>query len=234
MAVDITIDSVIRRNLAMRRLPLHYYAVMLVMAKRGLEEMHFDTLQKFKIVELAIDPLLKTADLPEDFVEEISVGVEVADKVRALGNNDKINKDSDNGIAFPIDDDLNNVFGDDYFYYSRFPFGFPVTFTDSYTIIRELGKIRVDNRSTISRIQLMYLTMPTKVSSRSLLHPFAQDSLHAWINWKWAENNKDRDELNHERKYYTSYRKLRARLNKMSTTDIKRVIRKRFGLAVKI
>jgi hypothetical protein len=233
MAVDVTIDSVIRRNLAMRRLPLHYYSAMLVMAKRGLEEMHFDSLQKFKTAELSIDPILKTADLPIDFVEDILVGIEVADKVKPIGANEKINKKDDVGIPFSKDDDTNYVLGDGYLYH-RFPFGSPVVHTDGYTIIRELGKLRLDNRATVSKIHLMYLTMPTKISNKSVIHPFAQEAIHAWINWKWAEYNKERDELNHERKFYTSYRKLRARLNQISTTEIKRVVRKRFGLAVKI
>ena len=244
MAVDVNIDSIIRRNLAMRKLPLHYYTPTLVMAKRGLEEMHFDALQKVKIVTLDLDELLK-ADLPDDFVEEISVGWPVGDKVRPLGYNHRLNK-IEVAEAFDQQYDIyavadgygyggmlaENVYNE-YLGYKGRNFGRPVTWVDSYTINREEGFIRLDNKTEITEIQLVYLSMPEKVSDRSVIHPFAQDSLHNYINWQWAVYNNDKDQELRRRDFYNSYRILRARKNKMTTTEVKRIIRNKFGLSVK-
>lgn len=246
MAVDVTLDSVVRHNLAMRKLPLHFYGPMLVFAKRGLEEMHFDSLQKLKTAVLTLDTTLKTATLPVDFVEEVLVGVEVNDKVRPIGYNHRINTRDDGGIPFEqgpsiytVDSGylLGGILLENYFNeYGDFKgrhFGRPVISLDSYTILRDLGKIRVDNGSDITKVHLIYLSMPEKVSNKSVIHPFAQQSLHSWIDWQWAKHNKDKDQELRRRDFYNDYRILRARKNKMTTVEIKRVVRNKFGLAIK-
>jgi hypothetical protein len=246
MAVDITIDSIIRRNLAKRTLPLHYYGPMLVMAKEGLDEMHFDSLQKVKIATLPLDADLKTADLPDDFVEEISVGIETGDKVRPIGYNHRINKRDDEGTPFPEEPDLytlgtgyvvggtllENIYNE-YLGYKGRNFGRPVTFTDSYTILRELGKIRVDNKSTETSVQLIYLSLPEKVTNKSVIHPFAKKTLDSYLNWQWEVYNKGKDQELRRRDFYNDYRILRARKNKMTTTEIKRIVRNKIVLSIK-
>ena len=246
MAQDISIDAIIRRNLAMRKLPLHYYSPMLVMAKRGLEEMHFDTLQKVKIAVLTLDTELFTADLPADFVEEISVGLEIGDKVKPIGYNHRINQKDDEGVPFEQETDV-YAFGNGYMFagvmienlydehlgYKGRQFGRPVTFTDSFTILRELGKIRIDNRTDATEVHLVYLSMPEKVSNKSVIHPFAQASLHSWLNWQWSLYNGGKDQELRRRDFYNDYRILRGRMNKMSTVEIKRIVRNKFQLAIK-
>jgi hypothetical protein len=244
--VDITLDAIIRRNLAMRKLPLHFYGPMLVFAKRGLEQMHFHSLHKVKTVVLTLDTDLMTADLPDDFVEEVAVGVETGDKVRPIGYNHRINTRDDEGEPFEqaadvytldvgflfggiILENYYNEYGD---FKGRF-FGRPVTFTDSYTILRDLGKIRVDNKSDLTTVHLTYLSMPEKVSDKSVIHPFAQQPLHSWINWQWAQYNQDKDQELRRRDYFNDLRVLRASLNKMTTTEIKRVVRNKINLAIK-
>lgn len=243
--IDLTVDAIIRRNLAKRKLPLHYYSPVLVMAKDGLEEMHFDALQKIKVAVLTLDPTLMTADLPANFVEEIFVGIETGDKVRPIGYNHRINTNQ-TATAYPQEPDLyevgssvlvwspmiQNLFNLTAGYAGR-NFGRPVTFTDSYTILRDQNKIRVDNKSAATQVQIMYLTMPEKVSNKSVIHPFAKKSLESWINWQWAIYNKDRDQDMRRRDYFNDYRIFRARKNRMTTTEIKRIVRNKFGLAIK-
>lgn len=246
MAVDITIDSIVRRNLAKRKLPLHYYSPVLVMAKDGLDEMHFHSLHKVKVVTIAIDSTLKTGDLPADFVADIAVGEEQGDKVQPLGYNHRINTRSDGGVSFPIKDDL-YTFGDgyvlagtlleniynEYLGYKGRNFGRPVTFTDSYTILRDLGKIRMDNKSPVTSVQLIYLSLPEKVSNKSVIHPFAKKALDSFIDWQWAKYNNDKDQELRRRDFFNDLRITRAGMNKMTTIEIKRIVRNKFGLAIK-
>jgi hypothetical protein len=246
MAQDITLDSIIRRNLAKRKLPLHYYSAVLVIAKEGLDDMHFHTLQKVKIATLTLDADLMTADLPEDYVEAVFVGLETGDKVRPIGDNHRINKKDDEGTPFEPEADL-YVSGASYTagnysldsHYSEYGayngknFGRPVTFTDSYTIIRELGKIRVDHKSDATEIQLTYLSLPEKVSNKSVIHPFAKQTLNDWIDWQWAKYNKEQDQEMRRRDYFNSNRILRGMLNKLTTVEIKRTIRNKINLAIK-
>jgi hypothetical protein len=244
--VNVTLDSIIRHNLAMRKAPLHYYVPTLLYAKQGLQEMHFDSLQKLKIAVLTLDPDLMTATLPTDFVEEVVVGIEIGDKVRSIGYSDQINKRDDDDVPFTQEASvyslgsgyqlgntiIENVYNE-YLGTRGRNFGRPVTFVDSYTIMRDLGQIRVDNQSSATAIHLTYLALPEKVSNKSVIHPFAQRALHSYINWQWAIFVSDRNQELRRRDFHNDYRILRGRLNKMTTTEIKRVVRNKFGLAIK-
>jgi hypothetical protein len=246
MAQEITLDAIIRRSLGMRKLPLHYYLPVLLLAKRGLEDMHFHTLQKIKVVTINLDPTLRTGTLPEDFVEEVMVGVEEGDKIRPLAYNPKLNRRDDGGTPFPEAklEDYNvfagttNLIGhegsyNEYGDYKGRNFGRTASSPDSYIVIPELNKIRVDYDSDIQSIQLAYLTLPAKVSNKSVIHPLAQTALYAWIDWQWAVYNKEKDQELRRRDYFNALRVLRASKNKMTTTEIKRIFRRSIKLTIK-
>lgn len=235
MAADITIDSIIRRNLAKRRLPMHYYGPMLVIAKDGLNELHFDMLQKVKYAVLPVDATLKSAALPADYVEAVMVGYEIGDKVRPIGFNKSINKRDDEGTAFeePVDLYLIEEIYQQYGGYKGRNFGRPVTFTDSYTINRELGIIRIDNKSDLTELHLIYLSLPEKVSNKSVIHPFAKKALEAFVDWEWAIYNKEKDVDRKRFEFFNWHRILGARMNKLTTVEIIRSARKNIRMSIK-
>lgn len=246
MAVtNVTIDAIIRRHLALNRLPLHYYVPMLVIAKQGLEEMHFDTLGKVKIAVLTVTAA-NEAVLPDGYVEAIMIGVETGDKVRAIGMNNTINPKDNAGAAFEEsadqysvgqgfpDDEYIDSFYDEYGHFKGQQYGRVLTWSDSFTINRDLGIIRVDNKFEGDEIFLMYLSMPEKVTNKSVLHPFAQRALSEYIGWQKAVYFKEGNLIQYKRnEYYNELRKLRARLNPLTTVEIKRAVRRNINLAVK-
>jgi hypothetical protein len=244
-AVTVTVDAVIRRFLALSQLPLHYYVPMLVVAKQGLDEMHFDTLQKVKHVTLTLDATFE-AELPADFVEAVAIGINVGDKVRSIGFNDRLNDADDAGAGFEETADqyastqynatgtfLENFFNE-YGDFKGQQFGRKLTWSDSYTINREEGFIRVDNKSEATEVHLIYLSLPEKISNKSIIHPFAQRALLEFLGWQKAVYFKELREVQYKRnEFYNEYRKLRARLNKLTTVEIKRAIRRNINMAVK-
>lgn len=245
MAVtNVTLDSIIKRNLAMSSLPIHYYVPQLVMAKRGLEEMHFDTLQKVKYETLT--PTNNEVALPSGFVAEVFVGIEYGDKVRTIGLNPKINNRDNSGNAFDQTADqysynygesFDSVFLSRHFNeYGSFVggmYGRNVVWTQSYNINRDLEIIRLDNKSEITSVHLVYLSMPEKVSNQSVVHPFAQQALIDYIEWQWAEYNKDQDYQIKRKEFYNQYRILRGRMNKMTTVEVIRALRRNIQLSIK-
>jgi len=249
--IDITIDSIIRKQLSMMGLPIHYYVPMLVIARRGLEEMHFDTLQKVKYALLTIDAA-NEALLPADYVELVYAGIEHGDKVRNIGQNDDMNARDNGGVAFPQTENqyryslglpgVDTFLFDEYGQFKAGQFGRNVTWDESFKINREEGFVRVDNKSNITQLHLVYIGMPEKISNKSVIHPFAQQALMDYINWKWAEYTVNRnqystwrepDYLIKRREFYNQYRILRGRKNKMTTVEIKRAIRRNIKLSVK-
>jgi len=89
MAVNVTLDAIIRRYLALNRLPMHYYVPMLVIAKQGLDEMHFDTLGKVKYEVLEVDDAHQV-ELPDDYVEMVGILTETGDKMRPIKRGMKV------------------------------------------------------------------------------------------------------------------------------------------------
>lgn len=79
--VDITLDNVIRRTLAMKGLPIHYYMTMLLYSRRGLDEMSFNSLQKVSTAVLTFDAA-NQCNLPSDYVEAVDIWWEQGDKAK--------------------------------------------------------------------------------------------------------------------------------------------------------
>lgn len=246
--VDVTVDNVIRRVLAMKGVPIHYYLPMLIIAKRGLEEMHFDTLQKMSYVQLTLPTSGdKIVNLPSDYVEYVDIAFEVGDKIKSIGRNEHLNRRDNSGAAFDVvvaqqtPATSYNIpalwlpnFYNEYGTNKGRMFGSNLTWEKSFTVNRELGFIRVDNNFTVStKLHMIYLTLPQKISGQSVIHPFAQNALIDYCLWKWEQytGGPMTAVLRHE--YFESYRKLRARLSKASVTEFVRSLRRHNNLAIK-
>jgi hypothetical protein len=246
--VDITIDSVIRRTLAMKGLPIHYYIPMLLYARRGLDEMQFNSLGKVSYAVLTFDAAGQ-ASLPSDYVETVDVVQEVGDKMKALGFGERMNARDTNDTAFSVAADqitLSSSFNSPSLWFPNFYnefgtgkgrlFGSQVIFHNTYTINRESGFIRLDNQQigSVKSVTLIYLTTPQKnASSQTVIHPFAQNALIEYLNWKWDEYIKNPDYPNRRKEFYNQYRNLRGMLDKMSTVELMRSLRKHANLSIR-
>ncbi len=249
-ATDITLDSLLRRDLAIKSLPLHYYVPRYIMARWVLDELHFDALHKIKTVVVTPNAG-DMIDLPADCVDVIDLVSEVADKVKPLGINDAINPrlNQDTGVDIPFEGSsglltfeavsynlgsqiLENFYDQNGNYRGR-AFGRTMDFTGGYKVLRDLGKIRVDNRDGGTSYLLIYLSLPEKVSNQSVIHPYAKSTLLAGINWKFEESQKSKMTDYFRNEYYNELRKLKARMNPTDVTELVRVMRQNFRLSFK-
>lgn len=209
--------------------------------------MHYNTLQKIKTVALTIEDDI--AYLPNDFVSEVLVGIEVGDKVRPIGAGRKINPKPAAGVYTEAADYIgshpyNWAFNLNWFntYYTPFGefkgklFGKGGRWVDSYKILRDEGIIRFNNRSAETELLLIYLSTPESVSNTSVIHPFAEEALLMWISWQVARHDRNTPYIEIESKkrdYDNAYRVLRGMMNKMTTTEIIRSVRRGYRLANK-
>jgi hypothetical protein len=245
--VDITLDNVIRRTLAMKGLPIHYYMTMLLYSRRGLDEMSFNSLQKVSTAVLTFDAA-NQCNLPSDYVEAVDIWWEQGDKAKALGFGERMNFRNTNDTGFAVVADqitLSSSFNTPSLwmpnFYNEFGtgkgrmFGSNVIFHNTFTINREAGFIRRDNQNAlITSITLVYLTTPQKnASAQTVIHPMAQNALIDYLNWKWDEYTKHPDYPNRRKEFYNQYRILRAMLDKTSTVEIMRSLRKHINLTIK-
>lgn len=240
MAVNITIDSLVKRSIAEHRLTLHYYVPFLLYAKRALDELRMNTLGTLKTATITIDPTTMQGDLPSDYIDEVSVGVTVGDKIKQIGHGEALTKED--GSFDPVSDyedfsiDYINQFSDGLLYGADGGvYGLGVEWVDEYTINRSTGKIRINNKSDIDTVYLVYIGEETLVNGGSVVHPFAQEAIMNYTAYKFAESNpRNRfDPQIKKREFNIERKKLRASLNKMTPTDVKRSIRREFMQSVK-
>jgi hypothetical protein len=102
-----------------------------------------------------------------------------------------------------------------------------------YRILRDFNKIRVDNNSGLTKIYLKYITMPTKVSNQTLIHPMLEPLIQAGINWQKAQYWNEGDYQNKRQEYYNKLRITRAAMKPMNLTDIVNMFRKNSNQAIK-
>jgi hypothetical protein len=222
--VTITLDEVIRKTLNKASLPLHYYIKYLLFAREGLKEMQFSILPSEKTTELALDAD-HNATLPIDFVGEVGVYKSSGDKLIQLPHNHLISS-FNNTTPFPEEDAVTLTSGVGVSYIDEFSsdsgrqFGEVYPRVDGYRIIPELNKIRVDNITELDKIYLKYVTMPQKTTNKSLIHPYIEPALVAYIVWQVASYANDRNMLVKRAEYYNQRRLAKANLNKINITDI--------------
>lgn len=220
--VTITLDEVIRKTLSKSSLPLHYYIKYLVIARDGLKEMHFSILPSEKTAELTLSANYEVT-IPEDYVAEIGLYKSDDDKLIQLPHNHLISSfnnltpfdkpDESTGEGLPLySDEFNDNIGHQ--------FGAIYPRTDGYRIIPELNKIRIDNTTELTKVYLKYVTMPQKISNKSLIHPYIEPALVSYINWQVALYTNDRSVMMKRSEFYNQRRLAKANLNRINITDI--------------
>jgi hypothetical protein len=213
----------------MRGLTLHFYAGMLIFALRGLDELGFDVLHKVKTTILQLDSNMEVS-IPEDCIDVTSVGIPINDKIRPMARGRRLNPMERGDDTF-AKDELPKGLGPN-LYDAESSFGLGVISPDSW-IQTEDNKIRIDNRSGIKEIAVTYLTDLKLPGMQSVIHPFAQAALMSYMNWQWAIYTKDRDQELRRRDFYNDLRILVARKSRITTTEIKRIVRESYYLTVK-
>ena len=244
--VVITLDEVVRKTLAKSRLPMHYYVKYLLFASDALKDMQYNMLPNFKTVELTLDSNFE-ATLPSDCVEVLGAYRPIGDKMIELGRNQSISTLDNSGTGFGAG--VSNVYSNDMSlagYAAR-----PLTYFDiygeavgklfgnvnissnQYRILPDLNKIRFDNNTDLTKVNLRYITLPVKVSNKSVIHPFVESAIEKFIMWQRAYYWKENDVMMKRAEFFNQRRITKAMFNPVSITDVKHVFRAYISQSVK-
>lgn len=244
------IDSICRRFLLEKGLPIHWYSEALFHASTCLREMTFDTLQIVNTVRLPINDYY-AVDLPDDYVDDVMVGVPVGQMVQPIPKNDSISPlritDSDGNYT------TYNTLGDNAQVYDAYAipalawywnindFGESVgryfgmnggAAPNTFKIVKERRQIQLPENFIGSSIILVYISDGQSVDAATQIDVQAFYAIQSWIDWKQSPNAKNLQSP--EGKYFLNeQRKLRARLNELTLNDIKDIIRKNFHAGLK-
>lgn len=247
------LDTITRRTLIERRLPLHWYVEFLVHGASCLRELTFDTLKIINSATL-IPNSAGQANLPCDFVDEVCVCITHGQFLSPMVHRDNITpliNYSQTGQPIPYggsSDGLGNVFLpdgwpinswfwniDDFGESLGRMFGTDTTLfnPNGYKIFKERRQVQFTETSTRCSYVLLYISDGQTIDNASQITPMAINALQAWTDWKRSKNAAD-PKSKEGFGYSNAKRNLRSRLSDIdSLEDIKQIIRANYQDAPK-
>lgn len=242
-----TIDNIVRSALMQKSYSLHWYIQALKYASDCIRELTFDSL---KNVNTVIIPVSDTGacDLPCDYVDFVKIGVQKGQYIKPLVQDDSINRKvrlDSSGTPIKYDQPQDStlftpLLFDNYpylQYYYEPMFGFSAGWlTDSYKVLRERGQIQLDQNVTATQIYLEYISDGQCADNATMVHPYAQKTIEAYIFWQFKEHSRTYgagERQLAQREFDAQRRILRARLNGLTKDDYIRIVRKGYSATIK-
>lgn len=244
------LDIITRRTLLEKGLPIHYYAEHLFHAAACLRELSFDTLKIINTQQLPINSY-GAVDLPDDYVDDIAVSFNWGSLLQPIPHKDSINPlrvhnsttgafaEHSNADQFDNNGLFYGMVGwtwywniNDYGEPTGRMFGANGGGVNGYKVIKERRQIQLSGDFPAQGIILQYISDGQNVDAASLIDTQAISSIQAYQSWKSSPNannpySPEAANFNKEK------RKLRARLNDLTTVDIKQIIRLNYTAAIK-
>lgn len=248
-----TLDKVVRGALADRQYPMHFYLQFMTYAVSCLRELNFDVLQSVKSVRLPINSY-KAATLPVDYVDFIRVGNELGQYIYPWGEKkdsfNRLNKFDSQGNKIPYGDveAANGILPNNWegFWYTNYVndkgehlgriYNNIPAFRESFVILRERGEIQLDVSYTGQFIVMDYISDGMSLSAANAVHPYAIETIKAYIFWKMKEHGRQYNMGEREmakQEFYNQLRVLKARMNNIDTLDIRRSLQEAYGPVIK-
>lgn len=247
-----TIDQICRRGLLESGLPIHFYAEYLFHASTCLRELNFDTLQIVNTANLPVGDYGEVG-LPDDFVDDIAVCAPNGAGIFALPKQDWLNPirihDIDTGefVTYPPtdagDNGLSTFYGlpmgwsyywnvDSYGMFTGRRFGAHGGTVQGYKVVKERRQIQMTEAFIGGNVIVQYISDGQSIDAASQIDYLAFQCIRAFQEWKRSEN-RNADNSPEGRAFYNQKRVLRTRLNPLTISDIRNIIRTSYSGGIK-
>ena len=246
------LDIITRRYLIEKGLPIHWYLEVMTHSASAIRELSFDTLQILNAARVSINSY-GAAILPDDFVDELGVYTQIGDALYALPKQDWITPirihDTDTGAFLPYTSTAQNADGSADFldfpglwnwYWNVNNYGEPTGrlfgasggTQQGYKVFPQRRQIQFTDNFQNSNATILYISDGQRADNATKVDTMAQQTIHAWCDWKRSPNAADKDspEAN---TFYNEKRLLRARKSDLTKVDILNVIRNSYTAAIK-
>lgn len=242
------LDSIAKRWLLSKNLPLHYYLEALLHSATCLRELTFDTLHIVNTARIPVNDY-NSADLPFDFVDDVMVGIPVGGMLQPIAKRSGFNPlrtfDEDgNFVSWTNSNETtetNAIFqGSWTWFWNVNDFGEPTGrlfgagsgSDNGYEIDRKRRQILLTGSFTSEEVVLVYISDGQSADSATQIDVQAQSSIEAFIGWK-SSPNADNVNSPEARNFHNEVRKLRARKDDLTTNDIKAILRRNYRASAK-
>ncbi len=245
------LDMIVRRSLLEKGYPIHYYAEYLLHASSCIRQLSTDTLKMVNTVRLPINSYY-AVDLPEDFVDDIALSIPIGSFLKSVPKNDALNPmrvTNKNTYQFEQyrnrpKDEQETVFGINpswLWYWNVNDYGEPTgrfygasggERANGYKLVKERNQIQLTETFAGNSVVLMYISNGQSIDNATRVDMLAFSAIQAYIDWKTSPNAARR-ESPEARTYFSERRLLRAKLNDLTPTDIKNIVRKNYMASIK-
>jgi len=245
------LDMIVRRSLLEKGYPIHYYAEYMLHAASCIRQLTTDTLKIINSVTLPINNYY-AVDLPDDFVDDIALSIPVGNFLKPVPKNDSITPlritDPATGQYIPYKDRTKGqpetVFGINpswLWYWNVNDYGEPTgrfygasggERANGYKVVKERRQIQLTETFTGESVVLLYISDGQSVDNATQVDMLAFSCIQAYIDWKTSKNAAMRESYE-ARTYFSERRLLRAKLNDLTSMDIKNIARRNYMAAVK-
>jgi len=233
----LTVDSLIRMYLHERGMVWHDYVRVLSVALSGVRDLakEINIGSNYKALEITVDET-NSVYLPNGCIKVNKVCIESGDMILPMANVDNMNplQKFVNGDAVKRNPRPTTEYYDIGYHYNYVTrsFGKPVSQPYNYQVIG--NRIQLDSRVDIGCILVLYTTNGTSMSDVNMIHPWAEEALKLWIDWKFPDMNRGIYEKRSGRKdYYDAKAALYGAIHGFSYEDYMEIVRKNNVLTYK-
>lgn len=236
-----TLDTIVRRQLLAKRLPLHYYSEFLTHASTALRELSFDTLRLINTVRLTLDKT-SAAYLPCDYVDWVAVGKPAGQFIQPIAQRDTITplvnyNTQGQPIPYGAPSDEVTFWGlwngwtwfwniDDLGETTGRMYGMNTGNVTGFKVFKERGQIQL-TENYCGDIVLQYISDGQCIDNATQVDVQAQAAIDAYVFWKRSPNADAKDSPE-ARTFAAEWRKLRARKNELTIPDLKNILYKNY------
>jgi hypothetical protein len=231
------LDTISRRRLLEKGLPLHFYIKTLTLAASALRELSQLKLQVINTVRLPLNDYY-AVDLPSDCSANSVLGVFIpsGQRLAPVSKDDSLSplrtKDA-TGTFTTYGDDEDSLYGysgtwfwntSDWGEYTGGEFGGSGRRSNGWKLVRERRQIQLTETFTHEAVVLKYVSNGLSANAASEIDPEAWSAIQSYVDWKDSPNADFKDS-GEARTFYNELRLLGSKLNPLTTDDILDIVR---------
>lgn len=252
MAATTSLDNIVRATLSKRGYSLHWYVQFLLYAREALRELSMDDLKCYNTQLLPITEY-NAIDLPNDYLDYVTVGIPMGEGVRPLVENTKLNVlnnfDSDFAITDWTTPNSTEASEETLISYGAFPYSNWFTtrynvygenigrmgsaiggYSDTFVVARDRNQIQLNQQlKGFDYVYLQYASTGEESGAATTIDPYAQQTIQAYIDWQHKENNRTyspSERMIAKQEYINQRGILRARKSDLTLNVLKRILQK--------
>lgn len=249
--ITTSLDVITRRWLLESGFPIHYYMEGMFHSATCLRELNFDVLKIVNAANLVPDATGSIV-LPDDFVEDIAVTLPLSQQLRPLPKQDWITPlrihDATTGQFATYSDQNTSVisnfcgwpFVGAMWFWNFNSFGEPTGgfygaqggTNSGYQVFKNQRRIQLSEDLIGSSVVLLYVGDGSSIDNATQIDPQAWMTINTFIEWKRSPNRNNKDSAE-GRNFYNERRKLVARLDDLTPTDIRNIAHQAYTATIK-